>query len=105
MHVKNALMSVSIAAVVFACADRNQAKTDSPRVDSVPPPVSQSGDAVHGYDVCRAVPKVVDALMTKGVYPDTIGSWPTVDIPEYQDRQRFVEGKDKPYGPIACVVA
>lgn len=40
----------------------------------------------------------------KGI-PDTAQQWMTWDIPEYQDRQRFVQPEDGEYGPIACVVA
>ncbi|MEO5567089.1 MAG: hypothetical protein ABIR92_01265 [Gemmatimonadaceae bacterium] len=37
--------------------------------------------------------------------PDSAVSWANWEIPEYQDRQRFMRQSDGQYGPIACVVA
>lgn len=37
--------------------------------------------------------------------PDSATGWANWEIPEYQDRQRFVRQSDGEYGPIACVVA
>lgn len=99
-----AVVLIAVVVVLWRCRWTSREPDPGPSVtwrDPAPLPMILAHDEAT-CDMDGPDPLIEERL---GALSDTMATWNTWRIPEYQDTQRFVESPASGYGPLACIVA